>query len=77
MAVLGILICIASLCGGVYLGGWIMFIGGIVDIIDTIKDGGFESMVIALGVVKILAGGAVGTIIATIGCTVGCTVLDS
>ena len=40
-----------------YVGIWLMFVGGIVDIIDEVRDQTFESLAIAVGVVKIVFAG--------------------
>ena len=48
---------VIAICLAAYVGLWLMFIGGIVDIIDEIRDQTFESMAIAIGVVKIVFAG--------------------
>lgn len=52
--VLGIIIAITGVCASLYLGGWIMFVGGIAGLIDIIKLGDFEGVVIAKNIAKIV-----------------------
>lgn len=58
--VAGVLLILAGIAFGLYVGVWLMFVGGIVQIIDTLK-AGIEGKEIALGIVRIVfAGGAGG-----------------
>lgn len=50
---LGIVIGIASVVGAVYLGVWIMLVGGIVQVIEAAKLTPVDSAGIAIGVVKV------------------------
>jgi hypothetical protein len=65
------LIAIAGICLGVYTGFWVMFVGGIVDIIDAIKAPVTEASAIGWAVAKIFFAGLVGGIIAWIGIALG------
>ena len=60
---LAILIFIIGIALGIWLGGYLMFFKGIVQIIDTIKNGNWETTIIAWGIVKIVFGGTVAGII--------------
>lgn len=51
---LGGCVIIASVLGGLYVGLWLMFIGGIIQIIEGIKATPTESFDIAIGIVRIL-----------------------
>lgn len=43
-----------------YVGIWICFIGGIVDIIEQIRAPELESLVIAIGIAKVFFAGIIG-----------------
>lgn len=59
MIIVGILL-------GLYLGLWVMFVGGIVGLVEIFKSGNIEGMAIALNIVKIVFASAVGTLAAYI-----------
>jgi uncharacterized membrane protein len=63
---IGIVLIIAGIALGLYLGVWVMFIGGIVDIIDQIKSPELSAMAVAWGVVKIVFAGFIGWLVALI-----------
>lgn len=58
--VLGILCVIASVILGLYVGVWICFIGGIVDIIEQVQAETVEAMAVAIGIAKIVFAGLAG-----------------
>lgn len=51
---IGLIVGICGIAYGVYFGFWVMFIGGIVDIIDTIKAPVTEASAIGWGVLKMM-----------------------
>jgi hypothetical protein len=51
---LGVLFIIAGIVGAVYLGVWVMFIGGIVDIIEQVKAPEVSAWAVAGGIAKII-----------------------
>jgi hypothetical protein len=61
-AVIGIILVLAGIAFGVYVGLWVCFIGGIVQIIDAIKATPVEGLDIAIGIVRILFAGAAGAL---------------
>lgn len=65
--VLGLLIIIASVLFGVYVGGWVLFVGGIVQVIEAIKATPVEALGIAVGILRVVVAMAVGTLIAAAG----------
>lgn len=67
----GILIALAGVCLGVYTGFWVMFVGGIVDIIDAVKAPVADAGIIGWAILKILLASFVGVVIAWIGITIG------
>jgi len=52
--IIGILLMIAGIALGVYVGLWLMFIGGIVQIIDALTAESIKGIAVAVGVVKIV-----------------------
>lgn len=58
--ILGILLIIAGVALGLYVGFWLMFIGGIIQFVDAVKADPAEASGVAWGVVKIFLGGAGG-----------------
>lgn len=61
------IIAIVSLIGAVYLGLWVMFIGGIVQGIDAVKMSPVDSFGITVGIVRVIFAGLVGYIALVIG----------
>lgn len=66
--VIGILIAIVGIALGIYVGVWLMFIGGIVQIINSINP--TNGLGIALGIVRIVFC-EVGVLIAWLGIAIG------
>lgn len=52
---------------GLYVGGWVLFVGGIVQVIEAIKATPVEALDIAVGILRVVAAMAVGTLIAAAG----------
>ena len=65
-AIIGVMLILAGIALGLYLGVWVCFIGGIVDIIDQIKAPELSAMAVAWGVVKIVFASLVGWLAALI-----------
>lgn len=57
---LGILFILAGIGLGAYVGIWLMFIGGIVGIIEAVRSTTLVPMDVAVNVAKILFSGVVG-----------------
>lgn len=66
--IIGILIEIAGIALGIYVGVWLMFVGGIVQIINSINP--TNGLGIALGIVRIVFC-EVGVLIAWLGIAIG------
>ncbi len=58
--ILGIALVLVGAVGGLYLGVWWAFVGGIVDIINQIRAEVLEPLIIALGIAKMLFAGVIG-----------------
>ena len=69
--IFGMLVALAGICLGVYTGFWVMFVGGIVDIIDAIKAPVTDAGMIGWAIAKIILASFVGGVIAWIGIAVG------
>ena len=61
---------------GIYVGFWLMFIGGIVQIIDSIKHD-VNALEIAIGFIKIWCAGIVGWVSGMICCAIGAILIDN
>lgn len=59
---IGLIVMILSIPLGLYVGGWLMFIGGIVQTIEAIKSTPVEAMDIALGIARVVAASFVGVV---------------
>lgn len=59
-AVLGIFLVICGIGLGGYVGIWLLFIGGIVQIIDQVRAVELSAVVVAFGVLKIFIAGFCG-----------------
>jgi len=60
MRLLGLLLVVAGIAAGLYVGVYLCLVGGIVDIVEQFKAPEMEGMAIAWGVVKIVFAGAAG-----------------
>jgi len=71
-AILGILICAASVLGGIYVGVWLCFVGGIATLVDmynsTAAVGGLD---VAINVAKVMLATPAGIGTAVLGCIFG------
>lgn len=66
--IIGILIAIAGIALGIYVGVWLMFIGGIVQIVNSINP--LNGLGMALGIARIIFC-EVGGLIAWLGISIG------
>lgn len=66
--IIGILIAIAGIALGIYVGVWLMFVGGIVQIVNSINP--INGLGIALGIARIVFC-EVGGLIAWLGIVIG------
>lgn len=57
--IIGVLIAVA-IGLGVYLGLWVMFIGGIVQVVEAIKDTPVSGADVGIGLIRVFAAGVVG-----------------
>ena len=71
LAIVGVIIVIASVVFGVYVGVWWAFIGGIVEIIDQVKAPVTDSYEVAVAIAKVMFAGVLGTAAGIVGCVIG------
>ncbi|MBI5421236.1 MAG: hypothetical protein HZA35_02880 [Parcubacteria group bacterium] len=65
--VLGLLMLLGGIALGLYVGVWLCFIGGIVQLIEAVKaPGGVEALSVAIGLAKIFGASIAGFISATV-----------
>ena len=74
--IIGLIIVLLSVLFGVYVGVWLMFIGGIVEIIEAIKATPVDAMNIAVGLAKVWLAGPAGVIVGAFGVLGGIVVMD-
>jgi len=60
MNIIGLILMAAGACIGIYVGVWYCFIGGIVDIIESVRATDLSSMSVAIGFVKIMGSSIAG-----------------
>ncbi len=60
--VIGMVLIVAGIALGAYMGIWWAFIGGIVDVIQAIRAEHLEAMDVAIGVAKVIFAGLIGWI---------------
>lgn len=57
--IIGILVCLAVGLG-LYFGLWVMFIGGIVQVVEALKDNPVSGVGVGIGIVRVIGAGFVG-----------------
>ena len=62
MKVLGILLIIAGVCLGLYLGVWVMLIGGIIQVVHGVTSDPVSAKDIAFGIARFVLAGVTGVI---------------
>lgn len=73
---IGILLMILGILGGLYVGGWCMFIQPILDACSAFDTGALTGVIIGTTVLKCIFASCVGTIIAYIGIIAGLFVIE-
>ena len=57
---IGVALIVIGVAGGLYLGGWLCFIGGIVQVVEAIKAEPVSSWGIAIGLFRVVIAAFVG-----------------
>jgi hypothetical protein len=65
--ILSVLIMVVALLAALYFGIWWAFIGGIVQVIDQLRAPQMNSLLIAIGIAKVMFAGLIGWITFVIG----------
>lgn len=64
--IIGVVMVVAGVVLGLYVGVWLCFIGGIVDVINAIKAEDIIALDIAIGIGKYVFAGAIGMLSAMV-----------
>jgi hypothetical protein len=73
----GVVLIILGIAAGAYVGIWLCFVGGIIDVIQEIKADDLSAMGVAIGVAKIVFSGFAGWLSAVIGVIPGYAILST
>lgn len=57
---LGLILVVCGVVLGLYVGGWVCFVGGIIDVIEAIRADALSAMAVAVGVAKVVFAGFFG-----------------
>lgn len=68
---IGVIIIIASILGGVYLGGWLLFVKPILAACAAFDAGILTSTLVITTIIKCIIASTVGTIIVNVGVIIG------
>lgn len=74
--IIGIILIVAGIAGGLYVGGWLMFIQPIIEACKLFDAGTLTGVIVGTTVLKCIFAGTVGSIIAHIGIMLGANCLD-
>lgn len=77
MKVIGVLLLIAGALFGAYVGVWVCFIGGIVDVITEIRAVDMSAMGVAIGIAKVCFAGPLGVLSASIPIMLGSAMVEA
>lgn len=75
--ILGVLVILAGVIAGIYVGVWVMFIGGIVMIVDAIKANPVDGVDIGLGLLRVCFSAVAGWLTVIFTVTVGAAIAAS
>jgi hypothetical protein len=73
---IGLLLAIVGVFLGLYVGGWLCFIGGICDIINEIKADDLVALNVAIGAAKVFGCTIAGGVSATVFIAPGVTLMN-
>jgi len=72
----GIVLILGGIAFGVYVGFWLMFVGGIIDVINAVKATEIEANEVALGIAKTVFASFLCYVAAAIPCFIGYVLLE-
>ena len=73
--IIGIILIIAGALGGLYVGGWVMFIQPIMEACAAFDAGLLTGTIVGMTILKCIFAGCIGSIIFYIGATIGSVLL--
>lgn len=73
----GILLVIAGVAFGVYVGLWLCLIGGVVQIIQSVQGSSVDAWGVAFGIARVLCTGIAGTLTAFVAVLPGWAMLEA
>ena len=74
--ILGLTIIVAGVVFGTYIGVWVLFVGGIIDIVGQIRAPILEAPILAHGIASVVFAGPVGTLLVGLFMFIGLMVID-
>lgn len=74
--IIGLLLVFAGVVIGLYVGGYLMFFKGVIDIIEQIKAPSIDTTIMAWAIVKVVLASAVGGLSAMVLVIPGMSMLD-
>lgn len=75
-ALIGLTLFIGGIILGLWLGIWVMFIGGIVQFINGVKANPVDALALACGIARVIFAGFVGWGVGTIVCSIGLMIVE-
>ena len=69
--IIAILVIVAGIIGGLYVGGWMLFIQPIIAACRSFDAGTLTAYIVGITILKCIFASAVGSFIAWVGCAVG------
>ena len=69
--IIGIIIMVLSIMGGLYVGGWLLFVQPIIEAFKMFDAGTLTALIVGTTVIKCVFAGTVGSIIAYVGVLIG------
>ena len=74
--IIGIIIGVLSVIGGIYVGGWLMFVQPIIGACQHFDAGTLTGVIVGITIIKCVFASVVGTLIAYIGVFIGGLIAD-
>jgi len=72
---LGVTVIATGILAGLYIGGWVMLVGGLAECVTEVRAEVFDKWAFSVGVLNIVLSGAVGGVFALFGCFVGTSIM--
>ena len=72
----GLVLIIAGIALGIYVGLWLMIVGGIIQVVNAFQVDPVSAPDVAIGIMRFWFGGAAGVLVGVIPCIFGAAVLN-